>query len=68
MLDTTEPVTTTHEVRNFVGGAFVESGADTRFDLVDPTTEQVYGTSPVSTATDVDAAFTSASTAFATCA
>ncbi|MBF4586509.1 aminobutyraldehyde dehydrogenase [Curtobacterium sp. VKM Ac-2887] len=66
MLDTTETVTTTHEVRNFVGGSFVESGADTRFDLVDPTTEQVYGTSPVSTAADVDAAFTSASTAYAT--
>ncbi|ROP72676.1 aminobutyraldehyde dehydrogenase [Curtobacterium sp. PhB115] len=66
MLDTTETVTATHEVRNFVCGAFVESGADTRFDLIDPTTEQVYGTSPVSTAADVDAAFTAASTAFET--
>lgn len=66
MLDTTKTATETHEVRNFVGGASVESRADSAFDLVDPTTERVYGTSPVSTAADVDAAFTAASTAFAT--
>ncbi|WP_207552304.1 aldehyde dehydrogenase family protein, partial [Mycobacteroides abscessus] len=55
-----------HTVQNFVGGASVASRADTAFDLVDPTDERVYGTSPVSTAADVDAAFTAASTAFET--
>lgn len=54
------------ELRNFVGGAFVESRGDTAFGLVDPTTEAEYGRSPISTADDVDDAFTAASTAFET--
>ncbi|SDQ16352.1 betaine-aldehyde dehydrogenase [Curtobacterium sp. UNCCL20] len=58
--------TTTGEIRNFIGGAAVDARTDTEFDLVDPTDEHVYGTSPVSTAADVDAAFAAASTAFET--
>jgi betaine-aldehyde dehydrogenase len=52
-------------LRNFVGGAWVEPDATSSVDLVDPTTEQVYGTAPVSTAADVDRAFAAASDAFA---
>ncbi|MCS6554570.1 aminobutyraldehyde dehydrogenase [Curtobacterium flaccumfaciens] len=58
--------TDTRVLRNFVGGTWVESTADTTFDLVDPTDEHVYGTSPVSTPADVDAAFGAAATAFET--
>ncbi|MGU3410557.1 gamma-aminobutyraldehyde dehydrogenase [Microbacterium sp. M1A1_1b] len=61
MPDTTSTVT--HPVRNFVGGAFVEPRGNAVMDLVDPTDEQVYGVSPVSTAADVDDAFTSAAAA-----
>jgi betaine-aldehyde dehydrogenase len=62
MLDTTTTATE-HIVRNFVGGAAVEPRGAATMDLVDPVTEQVYGTSPVSTPADVDAAFTAAATA-----
>lgn len=51
-------------LRNFVGGGRVEARGDATMDLVAPTDEHVYGTSPVSTAEDVDAAFTAASEAF----
>jgi betaine-aldehyde dehydrogenase len=50
-------------LQNFVGGAWVTPDAESTIDLVDPATEEVYGTSPVSTAADVDAAFTAAATA-----
>ncbi|OIH95597.1 aminobutyraldehyde dehydrogenase [Curtobacterium sp. MCBA15_001] len=53
--------TETTTLRNFVGGASVEFAGETVFDLVDPVTEDVYGSSPVSTAADVDAAFVAAS-------
>src|SRR4051812_10118620 len=52
-------------LRNFVGGAYVESSSDERLDLIDPVTEQVYGQSPISDAEDVDRAFSSAAAAFA---
>lgn len=55
--------TTTRHIRNFIGGASVASRSDDGFDLVDPTDEHVYGTSPVSTTADVDAAFAAAATA-----
>ncbi|MDQ1581788.1 MAG: betaine-aldehyde dehydrogenase [Microbacteriaceae bacterium] len=54
----------TRELRNFVNGAFVESKSSNRLDLVDPATEEVYATSPVSSAEDVKAAFSAAKTAF----
>ncbi|HZK59226.1 MAG TPA: aldehyde dehydrogenase family protein, partial [Cryobacterium sp.] len=52
------------ELRNFVNGEYVESRSAARLDLVDPATEKVYATSPVSDAGDVDDAYAAASTAF----
>jgi betaine-aldehyde dehydrogenase len=52
------------ELRNFVDGAFVESRSSERLELIDPATEEVYGTTPISTAADVDVAFRSAARAF----
>ncbi|MCU1635971.1 MAG: gamma-aminobutyraldehyde dehydrogenase [Cryobacterium sp.] len=54
----------THELRNFVNGDYAESGSSQRLDLIDPATERVYATSPVSTPEDVDAAYAAASAAF----
>ena len=34
----------TQELRNFVNGDYAESRATERIDLVDPATEEVYGT------------------------
>ena len=53
-------------LRNFINGGAVDASTDTGFDLVDPATEEVYGSSPVSSAADVDRAFTAAATAFET--
>jgi betaine-aldehyde dehydrogenase len=53
-------------LQNFVGGEWVTPDAEHTIELVDPATEEVYGTSPVSTAADVDAAFTAAAGAFET--
>jgi betaine-aldehyde dehydrogenase len=52
------------EIRNFIDGEYVQARAQSSFDLVDPATEAVYGTSPVSSAADVDAAFSAAAAAF----
>jgi betaine-aldehyde dehydrogenase len=51
-------------LRNFVDGAHVESRGGESSDLVDPTTGEVFGTAPVSSAADVDAAYTAADRAF----
>ncbi len=53
-------------LRNFVDGAYVDSRGDNRSDLVDPTTGEVFGTAPVSSAEDVDAAYGAADRAFGT--
>jgi betaine-aldehyde dehydrogenase len=53
-------------IRNFINGAYVEATADSSFELLDPATEATYGSSPVSSRRDVDAAFTAAATAFET--
>lgn len=55
---------TSRTLRNFVGGDYVESLADEHFELVDPSTGRVVGSSPASTAKDVDRAYSAASTAF----
>jgi betaine-aldehyde dehydrogenase len=55
---------TTRELRNFVDGAFSDSRATERIPLVDPATEEVYATSPVSTSEDVAEAYTAARNAF----
>ncbi|MFT2817892.1 gamma-aminobutyraldehyde dehydrogenase [Leifsonia sp. A12D58] len=54
------------ELRNFVNGDFVESTSDARLNLVDPATEAVYGTSPISSADDVNGAYKAAAAAFET--
>jgi betaine-aldehyde dehydrogenase len=54
------------ELRNFINGEYVQARGETAFDVIDPATEQVYASSPVSGAADVDAAFTAASAAFET--
>ncbi|WP_105034421.1 aminobutyraldehyde dehydrogenase [Cryobacterium aureum] len=52
------------ELRNFIDGRYVDCTATDRFDLIDPATETVYGSSPVSTAADVDTAYRAAASAF----
>ena len=52
------------ELKNFVGGAYVESDASETLDIFDPATGEVYATSPVSSAGDVSKAFRAASDAF----
>jgi len=51
-------------LRNFINGEHVESTAESTIDLIDPATEQSYGTSPVSNAADVDTAYRAAAAAF----
>jgi betaine-aldehyde dehydrogenase len=52
-------------LRNFINGEYVEAQTDATTDLVSPVTAQVVAKAPVSTAADVDAAYSSASKAFA---
>lgn len=54
------------ELRNFINGQYVAASADSGFDVIDPATEATYASSPVSGASDVDAAFAAAETAFET--
>ncbi|MEG0299170.1 MAG: gamma-aminobutyraldehyde dehydrogenase [Aurantimicrobium sp.] len=54
----------THALKNFINGQFVESTTDERLDILDPATEEVYATSPVSSDKDVADAYGAAATAF----
>ena len=54
----------TQELRNFVNGDYAESRATERIHLIDPATEKVYGSTPVSTEADVAEAFSAARDAF----
>ncbi|KGJ79722.1 phenylacetaldehyde dehydrogenase [Cryobacterium roopkundense] len=54
------------ELHNFVNGDYAESTATERLDIVNPATEVVYATSPISTEADVAAAYSTASSAFET--
>ena len=54
------------QIQNFINGEYVAATADSSFDLVDPATEQVYGSSPISSRADVDSAYSAAATAFET--
>ncbi|TFD75623.1 aminobutyraldehyde dehydrogenase [Cryobacterium fucosi] len=54
------------ELRNFVNGAYVDSAATGRLDIINPATEEVYAQTPISTDTDVAAAYGAAATAFQT--
>lgn len=49
---------------NFINNAYVDAKADSHLDLVDPATEEVYATAPVSTAADIDTAYKAAAAAF----
>ncbi|MCU1513422.1 MAG: gamma-aminobutyraldehyde dehydrogenase [Microbacteriaceae bacterium] len=52
------------DIRNFIDGEYVTATAESSFDLIDPATEKSYGSSPVSSAADVDRAFVAAAAAF----
>ena len=54
------------EVRNFVGGQYAEPAEDEFTDVVDPATGMVVAKAPVSSAPDVDAAYSAADAAFRT--
>jgi betaine-aldehyde dehydrogenase len=56
---------TTRELRNFIGGRQVEASGEQSIPLIDPATEEIYATAPVSTAGDVGEAYRAAETAFA---
>jgi len=54
----------TNEIRNFINGEYVAAKADSSFDVIDPSTEDTYASSPVSGAADVNSAFEAAAAAF----
>lgn len=51
-------------LQNFIGGRYVPVHGDGTMPLIDPATEDVYGTLPVSDRDDVDTAYAAASAAF----
>jgi betaine-aldehyde dehydrogenase len=51
-------------LQNFIDGDFVDASGDGRLDVVDPRTEEVVASSPISDMTDVDRAMAAASAAF----
>ena len=55
---------TAREIRNFINGEYVDATASSSFDVIDPATEAVYASSPVSSSHDVDVAFHAAADAF----
>ena len=57
---------TPRTLKNFVNGSYQESKAKEALDLVDPATEEVYATSPISNQADVDDAYQAAAAAFET--
>ncbi|MDR0344984.1 MAG: gamma-aminobutyraldehyde dehydrogenase [Nocardiopsaceae bacterium] len=52
------------ELRNWIGGRWTDTSFDRRYDLVNPSTGEVFATAPLSAATEVDAAVSSAADAF----
>src|SRR3954464_9784165 len=54
------------QLRNFIGGTYVDPDGDATTDIVDPSTAQVVATAPVSSQADVDRAYAAAATAFET--
>jgi len=51
-------------LRNFINGESVDPVEGRTSDLVDPSTGEVFGSAPISTAADVDLAYAAAATAF----
>ncbi|WBP86790.1 gamma-aminobutyraldehyde dehydrogenase [Kitasatospora cathayae] len=58
------PVSDLRTLRNYINGEFVGAADGRTLDIVDPATGEVYATSPLSGAADVDAAMASAAAAF----
>jgi betaine-aldehyde dehydrogenase len=56
----------THALQNFVNGKFVPSTSDERLDVINPATEEVYASSPISSEADVNQAYVAAANAFDT--
>ena len=52
------------ELRNFINGEYVDSTAIEHLEIINPATEEVVATTPVSTADDVRAAYLAAEAAF----
>lgn len=52
------------ELKNFINGEFVDADGGERLDIVNPATEEVFATSPVSNDKDVARAYGAASKAF----
>jgi betaine-aldehyde dehydrogenase len=52
------------QLKNFIGGQYVEPTSDQTSDLVNPATAQTYATAPVSSEADVQKAYESAQRAF----
>ncbi len=52
------------ELQNFIGGQWTDTSFDKRYELIDPSTGEVFATAPVSGETEVDAAVQSAAAAF----
>ena len=50
--------------KNVIGGKLVDSVSGERYDVLDPTTGEVYATAPMSSAEDVDRAYVAAAEAF----
>lgn len=54
------------QLRNFIGGRYVDPETDAISDIVNPATADVVAKAPVSTSADVDAAYAAASRGFET--
>lgn len=52
------------DLRNFIGGQWTDMSYDTKADVVDPSTGEVFTTAPVSSTEEVDAACRAAADAF----
>jgi len=52
------------ELQNFIGGQWTDTSYDKRYELIDPSTGEVFATAPLSAETEVDAAVQSAAAAF----
>ena len=54
----------TRQVQNFIDGTLADAADGRTIDLIDPSTGEVFGTSPLSGEADVDRAYRAAATAF----
>jgi betaine-aldehyde dehydrogenase len=52
------------ELRNYIGGQWTDMSFDKRYELVNPSTGEVFATAPLSRETEVEAAVSSAAAAF----